>query len=64
MTDLELWKEIVRATANIPASDIPKAVAKVRALLAESAPPARAEKKAPNRMALGGFNRGGGDEAA
>lgn len=64
MTDLELWKEIVRATHGISADarSVGNAVARVRALLAAPTPPApaeslREEKRGRNRMETGGQDR-------
>ena len=70
MTDLDLFKSIVRATTGVSAENVPAAVAKVRALFAQSAAPSappEVPKSAPkgrNRMYLGGVERVGGDDAA
>jgi len=64
MTDLELWKAIVRATHGIAIQDIPKSLAKVRELLADPQEPARADKSVRNRMFRGGLDRGSEDGAA
>jgi hypothetical protein len=66
MTDLELFKAIVRATRNVAVEDVPKALARVRALLAESAPAAPARKYfgGRDRMEKAGSNRSGGEDDA
>lgn len=68
MTEIELYKEIVRAVRDIQESQIAAAVAKVRALCAtyggQPSSPARAERGGKNRMFSGGMDRSlGGDDA-
>jgi hypothetical protein len=67
MTDLDLFKEIVRAVSGVAHEDTGKAVAKVRALLAQpTEKPAEVERphlgSAADRMHRGGKARSGDGE--
>ncbi len=66
MNDLELFKDIVRATTGVAAENVGKAVAKVREILgASSSQELGTSRKAigtKNRQYLGGMDRSGGDE--
>jgi hypothetical protein len=65
MTDLELFKDIVRAVSGVAHQDVSKAVAKVRALVSQ--PAEKAERayigSGSDRMHRSGKNRSGDDAA-